>query len=111
LDPAVALWRVINSTVGVARLVAFEACRRQIMQTALVESNMARCDSEECVSPLEEIAAGIEVPIPKVPFAYFVREVVAAAPGARIWSMLELMGHETSVHARVDAVERACAMP
>lgn len=107
LDPTSAPWRAINSTLGVARLVTFEAHRPRVVPTALVESLMARCDGENRLVPPEELAPGTEVRITTGPFSDFVATVEAIAPDRRIWVMMDVMGRETRVLTNPTALKRA----
>lgn len=95
-DAAQGLWRKVNSTQGITRLVSFGKAPAQVPEE-LVSRLMARCDSAGKLRPPEHFAPGDRVTLTRGPFASFVAEVERVAPDRRVWVLMDLMGGTTRV--------------
>jgi transcriptional antiterminator RfaH len=84
-------WRVINSTYGVSRLVAFSEYPAPV-PSVLVSDLMRRCDSEGRLHPPPQLAPGDTVRVITGVLANFVAKVEVIAPNQRIWVLLDFMG-------------------
>ncbi|RME17531.1 MAG: transcriptional activator RfaH [Alphaproteobacteria bacterium] len=95
-DAGRGLWRKINSTRGVTKLVSFG--REPVpVPLDLVSQLMLRCDAAGKLLPPKLLKPGDRVAITKGPFANFIAEVEQIAPDRRIWVLLDLMGGQTRV--------------
>lgn len=101
-DPGQGLWRSINATYGVARLVSFGSAPAAVPE-GLVEELQARCSGDGVLLPLEDLRTGDEVVLTRGPFASLVAEVVDLAPERRVWVLLDVMGGKRRV--AVDATQ------
>ena len=101
-DPAQGLWRKINATYGVARLVSFGA-EPAAVPDGLVAELQARCSQAGVLLPPEHLQIGDAVVLTRGPFANFAAEVVDLAPDQRVWVLLDVMGAERRV--AVDAAQ------
>ena len=104
-DPEAGRWRAINSTTGVARLVAFGNVPARVPDD-LVEGLRQRCDSEDRLTSADTLTPGLEVRLTKGPFADFLATIDRVAPDRRIWVLLDIMGGKTRVAVSADSVQR-----
>ena len=105
-DPARAPWRKINSTAGVARLLSL-GNRPQVVPQGLVADLQARLDPEGHVTLLDELNEGDRVQIQSGPFAGFLAEVARLAPEARAHLLVDLMGRQALVTAKVTELRKS----
>lgn len=95
-DAAHGLWRKINSTQGVTRLVSFGKAPAPVPRD-LVSQLMLRCDATGKLLPPKLLEPGDQVAITKGPFASFVAVVEKIAPDRRVWVLMDIMGGQTRV--------------
>ena len=95
-DPARGLWRAVNSTQGVARLVSAGKAPAPVPM-GLVDGLKRRCDTEGVLQPPAALEAGKRVAVTKGPFAAFLGEVETIEPDRRVWVLLDIMGGTTRV--------------
>lgn len=100
-DVARGLWRNVNSTYGITRLVSFGK-EPTAMPLDLVSQLMLRCDKEGKLLPPKLLKPGDKVTLTKGPFANFVAEVEKIAPDRRVWVLMEIMGGQTRVAVGAD---------
>jgi transcriptional antiterminator RfaH len=96
LDVTQGLWRKVNSTYGVSRLVAFGSAPTPIPDELIVafQQRYAQGDEEEPMSPF---SPGDQVRVASGPFADFAAEIETIDPDRRVWVLMELMGRQTRV--------------
>lgn len=90
------LWRTVNSTHGITRLVSFGKAPAAV-PIDLVSQLMLRCDSSGKLLSPKGLKPGDKVTLTKGPFANFVAEVEKIAPDRRVWLLMEIMGGKTRV--------------
>lgn len=95
-DAARGLWRKVNSTHGITRLVSFGAAPAPV-PAGLVADLRGRCDDDGRLLPPETLRAGDTVTLTSGPLADFVAEVERITPDRRVWVLMELMGARTRV--------------
>ncbi|OOY11910.1 transcriptional activator RfaH [Thioclava marina] len=95
-DPARGLWRKINATRGVSRLVSFGAEPRQV-PSGLISELVAQCDTEACLQSEASFSAGDTVRVASGPFTDLVGRIAEIDPDARIWVLLDFMGGERRI--------------
>jgi transcriptional antiterminator RfaH len=95
-DAGKGLWRRVNSTHGITKLVSFGTDPAQVPRP-LVAQLMARCDAQANLLPPKHLKPGDQVEITKGPFAHFIADVESIAPDRRIWVLMEIMGSQTRV--------------
>jgi transcriptional antiterminator RfaH len=95
-DAARGLWRKVNSTYGITRLVSFGK-EPKAVPSDLVSEIMRRCDASGKLLPPEVLSPGDQVTLTKGPFANFVAEVERIAPDQRVWILMEIMGGQKRV--------------
>lgn len=100
-DAARGLWRSINATYGVTRLVSFGATPAAV-PGGLIAQIRQRCDGGGLLQPEALPAPGDQVRLTKGPFASFVAEVERIDPDRRVWLLMEIMGGRTRVAASAD---------
>ena len=101
LDTVTGGWQAVSSTRGITRLVRFGAAPAPVPD-GMVAALKARCDAAGKLLPAAEIAAGDRVRLAAGPLAEFVATVERVAPDRRVWILMEIMGGETRVEARLD---------
>ena len=100
-DVAQGLWRTVNSTQGITRLVSFGNKPTAVPQD-LVSQLMLRCDAKDKLLPHQLLKPGDQVTLNKGPFANFVAEVEKITPDRRVWVLMEIMGGQTRVAVGAD---------
>jgi transcriptional antiterminator RfaH len=100
-DVARGLWRMVNSTYGITRLVGFGK-EPTVVPLNLVSQLMLRCDSNGKLLPPKVLMPGDQVTLTKGPLANFVAEVEQIAPDRRVWVLMEIMGAKTRVAVGAD---------
>jgi transcriptional antiterminator RfaH len=101
LDVTRGLWRSVNSTYGITRLVSFGKEPAPV-PLDLVSQLMLRCDASGKLLPPKILRPGDLVALTTGPFANFVAEVEKVAPDRRVWVLMELMGGQTRVAIGAD---------
>lgn len=100
-DVARGLWRAVNSTYGITRLVSFGREPAAVPQD-LVTQLMLRCDTKGKLLAPELLQPGDQVKLTKGPFAHFVAEVEKIESDRRVWVLMDIMGGEKRVAVRED---------
>lgn len=108
-DPARGLWRAINATQGVTRIVGFGMGPAPVPRE-LVSQLVQRCDTAGKLQPTEaqRLAPGDRVRLRTGPFADFVVKVERIARDQRVWVLIDLMGKPTRMQASAGQLS-ACA--
>jgi transcriptional antiterminator RfaH len=96
LNVAKGLWRSVNSTYGITRLVSFGK-EPAVVPLDLVSQLMLRCDASGKLLPPKLLTPGDQVALTNGPFASFVAEVDRIAPDRRVWVLMDIMGGKTRV--------------
>lgn len=99
-------WRSINSTFGVARLVALEAGRPTRVDPAIVETLKVRIHDDGRLRSAAELEVGDQVRVVSGPLADRLAEIEAIPERGRINVLLELMGRYTRTELQDTDVER-----
>lgn len=100
-DVSSGLWRTVNSTTGITRLVSFGK-EPTAVPLDLVSQLMLRCNARGKLLPPKLLKPGDQVTLTKGPFASFVAEVDKIAPDRRVWVLMEIMGSQTRVAVKAD---------
>ncbi|MZR13369.1 transcriptional activator RfaH [Maritimibacter sp. DP07] len=95
-DAARGLWRSVNSTYGITRLVSFGKEPAPVPH-GLVHELRTRCDDSGLFVADDLPEPGDAVTVTQGPFANFVAKVEKIAPDRRVWVLMELMGAQTRV--------------
>lgn len=95
-DAARGLWRKVNSTNGITKLISFGR-EPAIVPQDLVSQIRQRCDASGKLLPPKALQPGDQVTLTTGPFTNFVAEVEKIAPDRRVWILMELMGGQTRV--------------
>jgi transcriptional antiterminator RfaH len=95
-DAARGLWRTVNSTDGITRLVSFGK-QPTAVPLDLVSQLMLRCDTQGKLLPPKLLKPGDQVTLTTGPFTDFVAEVEQITPDRRVWVLMEIMGRQTRV--------------
>lgn len=106
VNPASGLWRAINSTQGITRLVSVNA-RPAPLPAGFVEALQERCDADGLLRPIEALAPGELARITEGPFSDFVVRVESIGDDQRMWVLFDLMGRATRLAVPRDALIRA----
>ena len=105
IDTVRGLWRAVNSTLGITRLVSFGRMPTPV-PTELVEQLQRRCDASGQLLPPDALQPGDCVRVTSGPFADFIGTIEKIAPDRRVWVLMELMGAQTRVAVQADVVRR-----
>ena len=100
-DVSAGLWRKINATQGVTKLVSLGNTPTPV-PLDLVSQLMLRCDAQGKLLPPKLLKPGDRVALTKGPFASFVAEVEQIAPDRRIWVLMDIMGSQTRVAVKAE---------
>jgi len=101
INVATGLWRTVNSTYGITRLVSFGK-EPAAVPLDLVSQLMLRCDADGKVLPPKMLKPGDQVALNTGPFANFVAEVEKIALDRRVWVLMDIMGGQTRVAVGAD---------
>lgn len=85
------LWRKVNSTTGVARLVSFGAGPVPV-PASIISDLVARCDDRGKLLPPKALQPGDTVHMTQGPFSDFVATIETIAPDQRAWILIDLLG-------------------
>lgn len=96
LDPDLALWRKVNSTLGVSKLVSFSGAPKPV-PNSLIETLKNNCDVDGRLLINTSVKVGDNVKIKDGPFHDFITKIESYAPDERVWVLLNLMGRQTRV--------------
>jgi transcriptional antiterminator RfaH len=99
------LWRAVNSTHGVTRLVSFGKEPSAVPQE-LVSQLMLSCDTAGKFLTQPQLKPGDQVQITAGPFASFVAQIETLAPARRVWVLLDFMGGQTRVEVATDLLRK-----
>lgn len=102
-DAARGMWRTINATYGITRLVSFGQ-EPAVVPSDLVTQLRLRCDAQGKLLPPLRLKPGDQVMLTKGPFAHFVAEVETIAADRRVWVLMDIMGGQTRVAVKADQV-------
>lgn len=92
-------WRSINSTIGVSRVISYDAQYRPL-PLSLIDELRIYCDTDDIFQPKNQIISGDTVKIQKGPFAEFFATVDRLEPNARIWVLIELLGQKSQISVK-----------
>ena len=95
------LWRAVNSTYGVARLVAFNN-KPSSVPLELILQLVQRCDADVKSLQSKLLKPGNLVTLTKGPFVNFVVEIEKIAPDQRVWLLIDIMGCKTRLAVTAD---------
>ncbi len=95
-DIARGLWRTVNATHGITRLVSLGQEPTAVPRD-LVSQLMQRCDAEGRLLSPQVVKPGDPVTLTTGPFANFVAEVEKIAADRRVWVLMDMMGSQTRV--------------
>jgi len=101
LDMAQGLWRQVNATYGVSRIVSIGKTPAMVPEE-LVSELIQRCDSSGLLLPPKQLKPGDPVTLTKGPFANFAAEVERIARDRRVWVLMDMMGSKTRVAVSPD---------
>ena len=100
-DVARGLWRTVNSTHGITRLVSFGK-EPAAVPPDLVSELLQRCDEKGKLLPPKLLEPGDHVALTKGPFANFAAVVEKIEQDRRVWVLMEMMGGHTRVAVAAD---------
>ena len=95
------LWRTVNSTYGVTRLVSFGK-EPAAVPLDLISQLLLHCDTKGKLLPSKLLKTGDQVTLTKGPFANFIAEVEKIASDRRVYVLMEIMGGQTRVAVGTD---------
>jgi len=96
LDPTAGLWKSVNSTRGITKLVSFGSAPAAV-PTGLVEGIRKRCDAEGKLAQIEPFKPGETVQLTHGPFADYIGTIEKIDRSKRIFILMEMMGAKTRV--------------
>jgi transcriptional antiterminator RfaH len=99
-------WRKVNSTMGVSKLISFGPNLPAPVPKNLINSLRLRCDHNNALLPLDDLAAGDRVKILSGAFSEFNGQIETLLPGDCSRLLIEFMGQTTRVDITNTALER-----
>lgn len=103
-DAALGLWRTVNSTYGITRLVSFGRDPAMVPH-GLVSQLRARCDASGNLQPVDRLAAGDQVRLSTGPFVDTLAEIERIDPDRRVWVLMDIMGGRTRVAVNAEHLQ------
>ena len=95
-DPTSGLWKQINCTVGVSKLVSF-GNQPSSVPLKLISSLKLRCDADGKLLPPNRLKKDDKVQLLTGPFVDYIAKVETIDAEQRIWVLMELMGRITRI--------------
>lgn len=96
LDPQAGLWRAVNSTRGLTRLVQTDPREPVPLPDALIDGLRARCDPQGRINAGPTLAPGDRVRVIAGPFADLVTTIETIGEDARIRVLFDLMNRKVA---------------
>lgn len=106
LNTAEGLWRKVNSTYGITKLVSFGAMPTPV-PADLVYALQARCDEGAVFREADALKPGDHVQVTKGPFTSALAQIEGSAPDQRVWVLMDVMGRSTRVAVDPGDLRRA----
>ena len=94
LDISSGLWRTVNSTYGITRLVSFGQ-EPAVVPQDIVSQLILRCDPAGKLLPAPRLKPGDMVTLATGPLANFVAQIETINSEQRAWVLIEIMGGPT----------------
>jgi len=104
-DVDLSQWRVINNTLGVARLITLRPDTPQMAPVSLMKALLTQCDEHDVVLPPAALKVGDRVRVTDGPFCDIIAKVECMAAPNRVGLLLNLMGRQTRAIFAVDDLE------
>lgn len=98
-------WGPINGTLGVSRLVGFGGIASEV-PCGLIDELRRRCDPQDKMLAVDNLAPGDPIRILSGPFAEFVSSVESIDSQQRIWVLLDILGRASRVQLDRAAVAK-----
>ncbi len=105
-DPSAASWTAINSTRGIARLIATNTSAPTPLPAALIAGLRARCDASGLLLPPANLEIGDRIRVLSGPFADLVTTIETLPGAQRIGVLVDLMGRKVRTSLPRDQVEK-----
>ena len=99
------VWRKINSTYGVNRVVSFAGGMPAIVPKSFMDALLRRCDEDGRVLSSDQMLTGDRVEVVDGPFTDFVGTIEAIETGKRVWLLLDVLGQQARVQVGIEQVE------
>ena len=99
-------WRIINSTLGVNRLISFREGRPAQIPDALMSGFISRCDDKHILKPISDWKTGEQARLVSGPFADFIGQVDELVSGDRVRLLFKFMEQYKSLEVSSAAIER-----
>lgn len=106
LDPALAPWRKINSTMGVSRLVTFSDVPVPVPDS-LIKALKKKSEKNSASESVVQFAEGDPVVVNSGPFAEFITKIETIDAQQRIWVLMDIMGRQTRVQMEPEQLAAA----
>jgi transcriptional antiterminator RfaH len=97
LNPEAGLWRAVNSTRGLTRLVQTDPRAPTPLPDALIEGLRARCDAQGRLEAAPSLEPGDRVRVIAGPFADLVTRIETIGEDARIRVLFDLMNRKVAI--------------
>lgn len=104
-DPQGGLWRKVNATRGVTKLVSLAGCPTPV-PNGIITTLKARCDADGRLMDAQALAPGDAVVVKTGAFAQMTAEILAVAPDRRVWVLLDIMGRQTRTAVDPDNLQK-----
>lgn len=99
-------WRKINSTLGVSKLVSFEAAKPAPVPDELMAGLKSRCDALHVLQPLDDLKQGERVKLVSGAFAEFIGEIETLLASDCVRILFDYMGQRARLDVSRADIER-----
>ena len=106
INSDLAVWRSLNSMMGVSRLVSFEG-KPKPLPLQFISGLMLRCDALGVLLPSKSLNEGDSVEMLKGRYVNFIATVDTIDPEQRIWVPMDFMGQKTRTQLTADQLQLA----
>ncbi|MEE4213083.1 MAG: transcriptional activator RfaH [Parvularcula sp.] len=103
LPTGAARWSLVNSTLGVSRLIAFAGKPARVHQH-VIDDLRAHCDANGTITLRDDLTRGSEVEIRQGSFAGFTGRIERLTPDERALVLIDFLGKDTRVDLAREAL-------
>ena len=96
-------WKSVNGTRGISRAVTLDGVYRSV-SAHIIKGLQSRCDEDDIIQQLSEIALNDRVKIERGPFSEFVCTVDQIKDDQRAWVLIDLLQQQTRAEVSLDDV-------
>ncbi len=96
-------WKTVNGTRGISKAVTLDGIYRTV-SAHIIEGLKHRCDNDDVIQSLNDIAPGDRGKIKRGPFSDFICSIDQISDDRRAWVLIDLLQQQTRAEVFLDDV-------